>query len=72
MAEPQPFLAMKRLVDEHAANRYAISSMGAGPAVNVRVGIARYSCTDPFNLVEGRPSRRFLCEDCDYDSAESA
>lgn len=27
-------------VDEHAANRYAISSMGAGPAVNVRVGIA--------------------------------
>ena len=28
------------LVDEHAANRYAISSMGAGPAVNVRVGIA--------------------------------
>lgn len=28
------------LVDEHVANRYAISSMGAGPAVNVRVGIA--------------------------------
>lgn len=28
------------LVDERAANRYAISSMGAGPAVNVRVGIA--------------------------------
>lgn len=28
------------LVDEHAANRYVISSMGAGPAVNVRVGIA--------------------------------
>ena len=27
-------------VDEHAANRYAISSMGAGPAVNARVGIA--------------------------------
>lgn len=28
------------LVDERAANRYAISSMGAGPAVNVRIGIA--------------------------------
>lgn len=28
------------LVDEYAANRYVVSSMGAGPAVNLRVGIA--------------------------------
>lgn len=28
------------LVGEYAANRYVVSSMGAGPAVNLRVGIA--------------------------------